>query len=532
MNSALDSILSLIRSLASPAQRSMRLVAILLGIGVLAALLAMFLLARGADYRTLAEGSPAQITSLLAELESLGLEWRSRDLPGGSVRIEVRAGDDYRRALVVASHQGVGGGSSSPPLPVEPGGLFSSVSPSKRKEILDDWNRRNVEDSILFNRRISKVRFMFYRAPAPILSPDSASMTTAAVVLDLKSDVEQLTSAEARAIRDIVSGAYNIPPENIQIVDGHGRRYGPAGAFHEELDTEERVCQRIRDVVEELYLGLYRPWEFRLGVLVDVSSRTSESIKVSYEKEKSLAVPEYTEEEKLGCDAATLVIRSETTYPGWTEETTKTPAGEIEAVRVNLILDIKAVKRVLEERYGLDEERDLEEKVARYEKEQELLLANLIPRPDTQVKVSSQVFSAPEEKPLDVPAEASLAASDLASFSPGWLAAIGGSSFLAAALLLLVASRFRHRRREGPATKEGDASRKQPVPAHLTACEETLELTREAERTVREHPDVAAFILRLWLAETRQETGGEAFDDDLEELAEEPELAASAAPGA
>jgi flagellar biosynthesis/type III secretory pathway M-ring protein FliF/YscJ len=404
-----------------------------------------------------------ELRSLLSLLEASQVAWRSRNRSDGSLIIEVRAGADYKRAIFLAAEHGFASGRGANLDWLYQKSDFGESS-EKFRERIEETKRRMIEDAIRCAPNIASASLIVRRAPAPIYAREVARPSSAAVALRLKPGVQRLEAREAATIRDLISGAFNVERENIQITDDRLNSYPHSGAALEGLDFEEQKCRQIRQVVLELYRGRYRPEEFRLGVLVDVSSRASES------------------EDEAAADSEAGPRRRQRASPG-----------AVRGIRVNLVLDIEAVKRKLIHETELlgDARGDLAFSIERYVHREKAFLEN---QTGAEVTVVAEVFSGHE----GAPAAAQLAAAAEAHRPAGLFGVVAAGGLLLLSLVLLL-----RQRRKTPAAP-AEAS-----PAGFSACEETLEAVRAAGKAVAERPEVAAAIVKLWLAQDGEGTSGE-----------------------
>jgi len=260
---------------------------------------------------------------------------------------------------------------------------------------LRESRKRTVEDSIRWSRSVRDVKIVVQQGPEPIFVGRAASSDSAAVAVALRAGVEALSRAEAATIRALVAGAFNLLPQNIQVTDDHLHSYphldAPAGGLSED---EDRTRKAVQTTVEALLGRVYRPQEFVVGVLADVSLRKAQLKTLTYDPEKvaqaersSLSENETTTRPAalpvgvepnvqggLGAAAASPAAdstsreRKERTFDSRfseSEERVEVPAGELKGLSVNVVLDRSAMRRVLqaEEFTRLTPDRKEKEKV-------------------------------------------------------------------------------------------------------------------------------------------------------------------------
>jgi len=275
----------------------------------------------------------------------------------------------------------------------------------------------------------------------------TATSDTAAVAVALKPGVEALSRREATAIRTLVAGAFAIPAQNIKLADDRLRDYphadGASGGLSEE---EDRTRQTVLSTVENLLGRIYRPSEFVVGVLVDLSTHTSLIQKRTYApdgisiEKSSVKETETTVRSPgavvgvdpnvsggLGAAAPVQAIdrtsreRRETTnetHISHVDEKVDVPAGEVKGLSVNVVLDRNAVRRVLQAEEWLRmtpaeqkataeadiseftvngaKKKGFDEAVEAHRKAQSDFLLDQIPMSGAKVNVSAVVFPKPE----------------------------------------------------------------------------------------------------------------------------------------
>ncbi|MCZ6792535.1 MAG: hypothetical protein O7J95_02850 [Planctomycetota bacterium] len=462
-------------------------------------------------YQTLMEGQPRELHSLLDLLDRQGIRSRLAGLPGGRLRLEVAAGEAYHRAVKIAGRGGYGTaeGMISEPLVMGDGGSFV-MSTDKLRIQENEVKLRRVEEAILFNEKIASVRVVFTQRKGDIFSGRPEGKVTAAVGLRLEPRVVDLLPGEVQNIRGLVSGSFNIPVENIQVSVGGSAAASTASPIEAR---RERLEREIRQKARNLLLGQYREDQLEVEVAVELSLRDAE-------REETRGDPKGT---------AASYLKTKTTIP----------AGEIEQVTLTLKLALDRVKRLLQEEdelrgraiekdpdgQAIYDPADLDRRLREYEESQKTLLANLSPVPE-RTRVTLSITPFPSRTRL---AEVGVAATPAASrsFWTSLVYVVGGGVVAALAtvlvLVLVLVGRRRQKRRLASAGPDDEtAGGGERLGRGFSACQETLELTREAARVVGERPEVAASILRLWLA-----SGSAAWDGVSREEREEKDQSVS-----
>ena len=431
--------------------------------------------ARG-PYQPLLETSlgekSVELRELLSRFEKEKIDWYSSRVTDGRVTIEVRAGADYQSAVFLAAEQGFDFGEST----TFDSGLFGVnplVDSSDRLRMRLEHSRvRTVERSIGWYPNVESVHLVIQRAKPGRYARDTDKHDSAAVILRLKDGVSRLPAREATTIRKLVASAFTISEEHIQVVDDSMRDY--SGTEEEPVAIENRVdlAERIKEVVTALYRAVYDDSEFRLGVLVDASQSSD-------------------------------------------GDGSSGSAGH-SRVRINLVLDVAAVKRVLARRDlligavpQLLTPEVMRRRLDEYEAEQARFLGEQIPVGDVQAVVKSEVFQAAAG---NVP---SLEALVKKGTQLGWgqLGLIWAGSFVT--FLFLSWSLFRRR----SSASYGVVSPVEQAPPGSDGsvggdevCVSVLDASRRANTRARECPEVAASVVRFWLDEVS--TGWVSTEDD------------------
>jgi len=348
----------------------------LLGIVVASVLIGLLVLSRGESWARLAgAGDPNSIKGLKSLLDQNGVPYRISTEGGGAIEVPK---DRIAHARWLAAESGV---ASMKDTNLE--WLFGEGSLLDTEKKLDqrllESRKRTVEDTIRWSSSIRDARIVIQRGPDPIYANRTASADSAAVAVALRPGVEGLTRQEAAAIRTLAAGAFNIPAQNIQITDDRLRSYphldGTVAGMSEE---EDRTRRTILSTVESLLGRIYRPSEFVVGVLVDLSTHRSQISKETFDPEKVATGERSSVKETetnrrgpggpvgvepnvaaggLGSAAPVPAVdnqskeRKETTSElrfSSVLEKTEIPAGEVKGLSVNVVLDRAAVRRILQ----------------------------------------------------------------------------------------------------------------------------------------------------------------------------------------
>ncbi len=128
---------------------------------------------------------------------------------------------------------------------------------------LADEKRRRVQEFICW---AANIELAGLEIDAPMQSPLRKYRTdgSATVTLFVASGVERLTAREVGRVRRIVCGAYGLSPEVVMVTDNVGNSYGV-----EEDDSEEdddRYRANLEKDIRELISGLFAENEFKLVV--------------------------------------------------------------------------------------------------------------------------------------------------------------------------------------------------------------------------------------------------------------------------
>lgn len=477
---------------------------------------------RGAGYRLLVEQRSGEagldLQSLMALLEREGIPWRSSVGSDGSVKIEVEGERAYRRALLLADENGfeLGPGSSFDWL--YPGHSLTDTS-TKFQARLDESKQREVERIICWNPRIVAANLVLQRQKKPIFAGRDERPDSATVAVKLKRHVERLSRHEARSICDVVSKAFDVPAEHLSLTDDRGYSYPTSGTFSDDSERRGADESEIEATIQALYSGVYKPTELEVAARIFTSGRSEEVESVEYDREKSFSRPwRFLHERGQAAEngesspADSLEVTEEEPVFSSTHKKTSIPAGETQAVGITVLLDLQAVRRVLRKRSevlgggGAGAASRLSRQidpgqVEAYRKEQEKFLEGLFPMQGVRVTVAVEPFS-----------EVAAALPELTAPQPVGELARGDSNLLLLGTILVVGLFglvvLLYLRQRGSTAAEGvhsegpgAACASRDAGEALPACADTLEAASRASRVVRERPEVAVSIMRLWLSQ-------------------------------
>ena len=390
------------------------------------------------------------LRELLARFDTEEIPWQlSQGANASKFEIEVRPGPDYRRALLLASENGLVDEASGEGIGqgLFGGGLTDTLEKSRMAR------SRTVEKAIRWYPGVTSVDLVIKYGKEGKFAADKDTPATAVVLLRMKDSASRLDVKEAGAIRKIVYSAFGIKEENLQILDSNGRDYSE-GSEGLARDLRVEVRSEICEVIEDLCLGAYEKKQFRLGVIVD-----------SIEAQRSDREAKYK-------------------------------------VNVNLVLDIGAVKQVLERRDDLLEARgnpattDFAARIDEYEREQEEFLARQLPLDNVRVTVNTEAFFNSQTEEAAAP-----------PFFPGffnrdwglgWLSdpyIYGGGGLGLVFLLFCCFLGIRSRRKRRFETEVADA-------LCADACRETLLAVDQAGRLARNSPEVSTAVVKMWLSDS------------------------------
>ena len=436
-------------------------------------------------------------------LDSEGILWRlSQKAEASRFEIEVHSGADYRKALLLAAEHGLvdGDRDEKPDSGLFGGGLTDTAEKSRLRR--EEAQVRKIEKQIRRYHEISTVDLVITHGRSGRYATDKDTPDTALVLLQLKdlAPSSHLPAMKAETVRKMVSKAFAIKEENIQVVDNNMRDYpgGPAD-LKEALarDLREEARAEIRSFIETLYRGIFDEKQLRLGVFIDSLSAGAAN--------ETGSVPRAESPAQQGGGADSSLVAGEESRPQEPAAPTLTRGGERRKekyrVQVNLVLDIAAVKEHMARRdlalggSRVTADSSLMGRIETYEREQEQLLARQLPHENVRVTVSTEAFSRPEAKVASAPAFFTGLFAAGVDFT--WLAdpyIYGGGGALLLSLLLLSLARIRARRKSRMVVEAAEA-------ICSATCRETLEAVGQAGNLVRGNAGTSKAVVKMWLSE-------------------------------
>ena len=432
-----------------------------------------------------------ELRELLARLDTEEIPWQlNQKTDGRKFDIQVRPGDDYKKALLLASENGlVDEEGDSEDQGFFGGGLTDT--PERVRLRLEQVKIRKVEKAIRYHPGISFVDLVIKHGQSGRFATDRDTPDTAVVLLRMIDSTTRLVTREAETIRKLVSSAFAIEVERIQIVDSNMRDYpgGPDGlAEVMARDLRAEVQKDISEVIEGLYLGVFAKEQFRLGVIIDDIAIDSPKTGASVPAPEAEASGEV-----VGAGGAGEAAGE--SRPGTANLKLKYRA------TVSLVLDIGAVKEVLARRDQLLESEDkpasadgFAGRLKAFEREQEEFLARQLPLDNARVTVKTEAFFRTETKEAGAPSFiAGLFEKDwkLGPLSDASIYAGGG---FVMTLLAYGLFKIRARRKRGLELELAASNR-------TDACRETLDAVEKAGRLARNTPEVSSAVVKMWLSE-------------------------------
>ena len=425
-----------------------------------------------------------ELRELLARLDTEEIPWRlNQKTDGRKFDIQVRPGDDYKKALLLAAENGlIDEEEDSEGQGFFGGGLTDT--PERARLRLEQVKIRKVEKAIRCHPGISFVDLVIKHGKSGRFATDRDTPDTAVVLLRMIDSTTRLVTREAETIRKLVSSAFAIEVERIQIVDSNMRDYpgGPDGlAEVMARDLRAEVQKDISEVIEGLYLGVFAKEQFRLGVIIDDIAVDSPKTGASVPVTEAEAPGEATGESRPG--TANLKLKYRAT--------------------VSLVLDIGAVKEVLARRDQLLESEKpasangFAGRLKAFEREQEEFLARQLPLDNARVTVKTEAFFRTETKEAGAPSFiAGLFEKDwkLGPLSDASIYAGGG---FVMTLLAYGLFKIRARRKRGLELELAASNR-------TDACRETLDAVEKAGRLARNTPEVSSAVVKMWLSEGQE----------------------------
>jgi len=425
-----------------------------------------------------------ELRELLVRLDTEEIPWRlNQKTDGRKFDVQVRPGDDYKKALLLAAENGLVDEEGDS----EDQGLFGgglTDTPERARLRLEQVKSRKVEKAIRCHPGISFVDLVIKHGKSGRFATDQDTPDTAVVLLRMIDSTTRLVTREAETIRKLVSSAFAIEVERIQIVDSNMRDYpGGADDLAEVMaqDLRAEAQKDISEVIEGLYLGVFAKEQFRLGVIIDDIAVDSPKAGASVPVTEAEAPGEAAGESRPG--TANLKLKYRAT--------------------VSLVLDIGAVKEVLARRDQLLESEKpastngFAGRLKAFEREQEEFLARQLPLDNARVTVKTEAFFRTETKEAGAPSFiAGLFEKDweLGSLSDASIYAGGGFVMTLLAYCLFT---IRARRKRGLELELAASNR-------TDACRETLDAVEKAGRLARNTPEVSSAVVKMWLSEGRE----------------------------
>jgi len=379
----------------------------------------------------------------------------------------------------------------------------------------------------------------------------------ASVTLVLEDYVLGLTRGEAEAIRHMVKGAFNLEADKVEISDNHAHRYEWPGP--DDL-LEKGATQRnfIRRDVEAHYSRVFEADEFSVVVMVSLSMRRHRSERKATDRENTYVQPLNTDIHRgprsgfggvMGASGPTVNVQESmegVLCESWEKTFTVIPSGELMGVGVLVQFDLAAVERVLGRGAPTT---NIE--VEAWVDEQEKALSQFLEvcgKVSAGVVVSSFARRRPAEEippeAVEVAQPGALAA--LATESPFWTGLAVTGSLVVITFIFSVFSRLRARSRARhprlgtlpelsddavPPLRAFDGST--PFPGRFgfssasppggtdplaqarhpraafagsTLQDGLLGTVDDTGFSVRERPEIAGSVLRLWLAQDEMDS--------------------------
>ena len=458
-------------------------------------------------------------------------------------RAEAAAGESQRSPLSDLNATASSSGSDLVSWLFEGSGWLES--PEKFDAKLLHTKLGAIERAILWNEQIQKARIVLHRGHKRHWLRAEPEGSSAAVMLRLANGVARLTSGHARSIRSTLQSAFALESSTVSITDHRGNIYSPGDDASAEGATAAdgvgagALRRQILQQVSRFFAPLFNEDSFVVGVNVYLSRRTSKLETEAYDADSTVSLPRRIEFERQELSAAgglgaaptltsvpstalrvsdtltesrnvrTYERSEEENFPGRRREITDVPAGEVEAVSVNVLIDRNAVERLV----GVEGAT-----LSDYLTRQERFIERSLPYPNTRVTVAAESFSLWNDPALGPPpmvaSEASVpppipSSGQAASAWAGrwWPTFVGGALFLVA--IVTLAFVLLRNRAAMPDADEIEVGI--PLGAGLPVTtggvvdrgrrEGLFQSLDDTSRRVEEKPEVAASVLRLWLAQ-------------------------------
>ena len=477
-----------------------RVAAVLVAIALLASLAPFVLGASGTTYQHLLQVDTVdygdELASFTAALDRIDADWDLRTSDDGLVAVLVAAGEDYQKSILLAAEAGLPFKSEPPESTGGASNWFPSLS--DERERLDAARKRDVEMAIRWYPSVDSVRVVIQRSKSRSHLRNRREPESAAVAVKLEPQVLRLPRNEAQTIRKLVHAAFNIPQENIQVIDNHLFDYSAepvlAGGVAE---VDELFTAEIEGTVRALLQGSFASEEVCVAVV--------------------LPPPELS--------SAGTASKGTGTASGRRQQLESSPA-----LRVHVGLELASVKHILEERQRLLSTRAISTadasanstgllaRLSEWEREKERFLASQLAVASAgNVTVRAQPLATriagasrtPGPAGAAWPSKGGLFESEKSTRRAGgfwtlWsLAARFPDVVVLPALALLATLCLVFALRIGrPRVRVQQRAAGEPVRVsaeNVTICADLLRWTREAELDVRMRPEIAARVLRDWM---------------------------------
>ena len=204
--------------------------------------------------------------------------------------------------------------------------------------------KRAVEKSILWSRKIRRARISIQRGQTPRFRSAAKTPDTAAVMLDLKPGVDALPPAAIDAIRSTIQHSFNVAPKHVLVTVVSNDEIREAVAGGDEPDLQ----RSLRAEIIRLCDRVFAPEEYSLAVTVVQSVRSESRETRQFDPDTTLRIQKRVVIEHtpggLGKLPMTRKIDDGEVLSSVERSVVKIPAGELQAVQVNLLLDLRAVR--------------------------------------------------------------------------------------------------------------------------------------------------------------------------------------------
>lgn len=486
-----------------------------------------------------------------SSLDAARIEWSEGRSASGERTIEVPAASAAAALRVL---RGEGELAGADPSNEAQGAASFLETPDRFEARLRETNRRKIERTILWNDNLQRVSLILHnKGRRGLIVGGRDGGDSATVTLELKPHVARLKPGEVQAIRDRVRCAFGIQPELVSISDNHDYLYPPplsAGASW-VADQEDRLRDQVREEIRRLYAVLFDESEFQIGVIATLSPQRSTVERKEMRREDTFVKPTLVELERTGSEepgglltsaSGPIKVREQTTYTpfdSYEKTTTDIPPGELKGVSVAVHFDLDAVERVVTARrdlalplavsegagvaatQGASAQRDL--LIQSFAERQEAAIQGLLASHGS-VHVTATVHrfrkAAPATFPVDGQQIAGMTPEISSTGVAAWIGRWIGPLLVGviAGALLLAGVRSLRPRLGGKATAgawngaprsgavdleplEVDGSAPWSPQAGPDRWPGVLRTVEEMSAAVRERPEAAAAVLRLWLAQ-------------------------------